>query len=447
MAQLNDLLVLGETKLLNPLSVESGGTGADNPEDALKNLNIVNEFGGVNIGDGADAKTGGAVGKGAKTANGGAVGALAVTNNGGAVGASSTTTSGGAVGFGAYSNSGGAVGEGAITKNGGAVGQSATSINGFAGGIEANVKITRDFSIAYLFSEAESINIDEDISSFTFVLPEKIFKIYNIKKIFIFKIEEAGIYDSFISDQITYEQNERILEIRISRFLLDITMLDSLGFIILGESNGDYAYSNNEIEIVTDFYVDTSNKRIDFTTKNPDPIKEIILYSNTDIASSFINAAGQHLYQATINLETINFENIFLNNSDIIVYLNSSNELIFNYNLSYNQHVNTTIYNLKKGDFYKIEVIREPTIEAGGAAVGAYSSAIDGFAGGQKAKSLALGAVQLGEGQNTEKQSLQFRNIKIIDQNGYFITQNYGEGDPPSGTSFTPGSIYYKIVD
>ena len=398
MAQLNDLLVLGESKLLNPLPVESGGTGANNPGDALKNLNIVNEFGGVNIGEGANS-----------------------------------ANSGGAVGSGAYADLGFAGGEGANTFHGGAVGWKAKSINGFAGGNGAKVEITRDFSIAHLFSAAESIlNIDEDIFSFIFILPEKIFKIYNIEKILIFNIENQNIYVSFGSNQIIYKQNKETLEIKIPHFLPDITILenekDSFGFIILGESNGDYAYSNNEIEIVTDFNVNTSNKIISFITTNPDPIKKIILYSNTDIASSLVNNTGQHFYQATLNLENINFGNVFLDSEITTIYLNSSNELVFDYGLSYNPYITTMMYDLKKGDFYKIEIIREPAIESGGAAVGADSSALDGFAGGQRAKALALGAVQLGEGINETVNTLKFREHKISNGSGilYGTVQSSG---------------------
>lgn len=53
-----------------------------------------------------------------------------------------------------------------------------------------------------------------------------------------------------------------------------------------------------------------------------------------------------------------------------------------------------------------------------GGSVGEESFSTDGFAGGYKAKALADGAVQLGEGENKNADTLQFRDYQVVDENG-----------------------------
>ena len=182
------------------IPVEKGGTGANNTEDALKNLTIVNETGGVKLGSNAYATSGGAIGNNAETSSGGAVGNEAYsgsgfaggkqsyTQDGGAVGQNAksangfaggynaivgkkdrngnyTYSSGGAIGSSANSDSGGAVGHKAYTQDGGAVGASAKSKNGFAGGTGAICgNVYSNYYLSDLNKTNNTLTISDEIS-------------------------------------------------------------------------------------------------------------------------------------------------------------------------------------------------------------------------------------------------------------------------------------------
>lgn len=100
-----------------------------------------------------------------------------------------------------------------------------------------------------------------------------------------------------------------------------------------------------------------------------------------------------------------------------------------------------------------------------GGAIGLQASATTGFSGGAKAKAIKDGAVQLGEGTNESKNTLQFRDYQLVDANGhipvarlgtimedyyntkiYYGTKSVGENWENKPKEPVNGMIYFQIT-
>lgn len=84
-----------------------------------------------------------------------------------------------------------------------------------------------------------------------------------------------------------------------------------------------------------------------------------------------------------------------------------------------------------------------------GGAMGAGAQSEDGFAGGSSAKAITTGAVQLGTGTNSNRNTLQFRDYQVVDANGKIPIERLPEGiggDDSAFTSLASGQPIEKIV-
>ena len=82
-----------------------------------------------------------------------------------------------------------------------------------------------------------------------------------------------------------------------------------------------------------------------------------------------------------------------------------------------------------------------------GGAVGDNASALDGFAGGAGAIAYADGAVQLGQGENSTENTLQFLNYQICDANGNIPASRLSANSPVRSVNGKTGAVSLSAAD
>lgn len=84
---------------------------------------------------------------------------------------------------------------------------------------------------------------------------------------------------------------------------------------------------------------------------------------------------------------------------------------------------------------------------SGGGAVGYNASAVGGFAGGNNAKATKNGAVQLGDGTNSNANTLQFRDYQIVDANGNIPAERLSANSPVRSVNGKTGAVSLSAED